>query len=331
MNTKDYIKTLFADYEETAPLKDFMEELQSNLDERIASLVKRGMNEGDAFGKATRELGDISALAEELSLKRRQEVFEDAYLGIRKYMTAPRAAAYLLFSAVLIFGIIFSVVSNLAVADSIITEGIPPAQIKIERPGATFGVLLAFLTASIAGLTFLGVSQETAARYPLSKKRSLWYTLAAALMVFGATLFPLIYFTTQAVAESGIDRHVTVNTPLIGALTAAAFFFVPGLALLIFLCLTEKDCLKPWVVRNMKESIRQSMEMWNNPATAERFGLLSGALWIFALGLFFVLGFFAGFKTAWLVFVFATAAQLLIQAFMQGKKARAEAPKQEGV
>jgi hypothetical protein len=237
-------------------------------------------------------------------------------MGIRKYMTPFRVVAYLIFGAVLVFGVIFSVVSNLAVADWRIIEGVPLAQIKIERLGATFGTLLVFLTASIAGITFLGVSQETAASYPLSKKRSLWYTLSAALIVFGATLFPLVYFTTNGVAESGLDMHVTGNTPIIGALTVATFFCIPGIGLLIFLCLTEKNRLKPWAMKTQAEEIKKSMEMWNDPSTALRFGLFSGALWIFAFGLFFVLGFLASFKFSWLVFVFTIAAQLLVQAFM---------------
>jgi hypothetical protein len=84
MSTKDYIGSLFRDYEETEGLKDFMEELQSNLDERIASLVRKGQSEKEAFEKACVELGDISTLAKELSLKKRREVFEEAYMDIKK-------------------------------------------------------------------------------------------------------------------------------------------------------------------------------------------------------------------------------------------------------
>jgi hypothetical protein len=250
MNTKDYIKSLFKDYEETEGLKDFMEELQSNLDARIASLARKGLSEAGAFTKATGELGDISVLAAELSLKRRQEVFEDAYMGIRKYMSPPRAGAYLFFGAVLVFGIVLSIISGLAVADLVITEGISPAEIKIQQPGAIFGTLLLFLTLSIAGLTFLGVSQETAARHPLGVKRALWYTLAAALIAFGAVLFPLVYFITHGIAESGTDRYITGNTALIGALAVTTLFCVSGLGLLIFLCLTEKNRLKPWAIKH---------------------------------------------------------------------------------
>jgi hypothetical protein len=321
MNTKDYIKSLFRDYEETEGLKDFMEELQSNLEDRIASLVKKGLAEDEAFAKAAGELGDVSILADELSLKRRREVFEDAYMGIKKYMNPPRAAAYLTLGAVLVFGIIFSVITNFAVADSIIAEGALPAKLKIDQPGAVFGVLLVFLTLSAAGLTFLGVTQETAARHPMRVKRALWYALAAALIVFGAILFPLIYLTVHGVVESGIDTQgITGNTALTGALVSAALFCIPGLGLLIFLCLTEKNRLKPWAVEYQAGEVQKSMEMWNNPAAAVRFGLISGAVWIFAFGIFFGLGFFIGFRFSWLVFIFAIAIQLLIQALMYNPK-----------
>jgi hypothetical protein len=44
--------------------------------------------------------------------------------------------------------------------------------------------------------------------------------------------------------------------------------------------------------------------------------MFSGAIWIFAVGLFILLGFLIGFKFSWLVFIFAVAFQLLIQGFM---------------
>jgi hypothetical protein len=322
MNTKDYIKSLFRDYEETEGLKDFMEELQSNLDARIASLARKGLSEAEAFARATGELGDISVLAGELSLKRRQEVFEDAYMGVRRYMSPLRVAAYLFFGVVLIFGIVLSIVSGLAVTDLITIEGAPLEEIKIQQPGAVFGVLLLFLTVSVAGLTFLGATQETAARHPLSVKRALWYTLAAALIVFGVILFPLVYLTTHGLAESGIYRNITGNTALMGALVVTTLFCVSGLGLLIFLCLTEKNRLKPWALKYRGEEARKSMEMWNNPAKAARFGLVSGALWTFAVGIFFALSFAVehGFSFSWLVFIFTAAIQLLIQAFMSKPK-----------
>jgi hypothetical protein len=86
--------------------------------------------------------------------------------------------------------------------------------------------------------------------------------------------------------------------------------------------LTEKDRLKPWAKNFCNTAAKNGMAIWNNPATATRFGMFSGAIWIFAIGIFLLLGFLIGFKYSWLVFIFATAFQLLIQAAMskQGNK-----------
>ncbi|MFP3090430.1 hypothetical protein LQZ21_08910 [Treponema sp. TIM-1] len=40
------------------------------------------------------------------------------------------------------------------------------------------------------------------------------------------------------------------------------------------------------------------------------------AIWIFAAGLFILLGFIIGFKFSWLVFIFAVAVQLAAQSMM---------------
>jgi len=66
-------------------------------------------------------------------------------------------------------------------------------------------------------------------------------------------------------------------------------------------------------------AVKSGMEMWNDPVMATRFGLYSGAIWIFAVGLFFLLGYIIGFKFSWLVFIFATAFQLLVQAMLSRK------------
>jgi hypothetical protein len=77
---KELVDSLFEGYEQTAELADFKEELLSNLNDKLESLVKKGMDSETAFAKASAELGDISALADELSLKKRKEVFEEVYI-----------------------------------------------------------------------------------------------------------------------------------------------------------------------------------------------------------------------------------------------------------
>jgi hypothetical protein len=56
--------------------------------------------------------------------------------------------------------------------------------------------------------------------------------------------------------------------------------------------------------------------MFSDPAVSARFGMFSGAIWTAAAGLFFLFGFITGFRYSWLVFLFAIAAQLLVQGTM---------------
>jgi uncharacterized membrane protein YbhN (UPF0104 family) len=103
---------------------------------------------------------------------------------------------------------------------------------------------------------------------------------------------------------------------MIGALGSLIPFVLSGIGLLAFLILTEKDRKKPWALTFYAEEVKKSMEMFSDPATTMRFGLVSGAIWILSFGLFILLGFMVSFKFSWLVIVLATAAQLLVQAFM---------------
>ena len=312
MNAKNLVDSLFAGYEQTAALADFKEELLGNLNAKIESLVKKGMDEGSAFAKASAELGDVSALADNLSLKKRKEVFEEVYMDIRKYLPAWRVAAYVVSGAAALFGIIIALITYFA------TKGEMAADLNMT---SSFGALTPFMTIAAAGFTFLGLSQETASQYPASKKRAAWYALAAGLIAFGISAVPMTLFSISygfSMPEfSGFPADFT-GRPLemAGALGVLLSFVLPGAALLAFLVLTEKDRLKPWAKEFRSGAVKREMELWNNPAVAARFGLFSGAIWIFAIGLFITLGFIIGFQFSWLAFVFAVAVQLLVQALM---------------
>jgi hypothetical protein len=135
---------------------------------------------------------------------------------------------------------------------------------------------------------------------------------------------PLIYFSVTLgwnVAGSGeinaaLFQPVSVIAAVVGPVIA---FVLPGAGLLAFLILTEKDRRKPWAKAFTEKTIQREMEMWTDPATASRFGMFSGAIWILAAGLFVLLGFLIGFKFSWLVFIFAVGIQLLIQGGMYKK------------
>jgi hypothetical protein len=169
------------------------------------------------------------------------------------------------------------------------------------------------------GFTFLGVTPETAAVYPVSKKRGAWYATAAGLFAFGLFTMPVTYFSLKFAGKIvneflGFDFESLI--PLFGLLIP---FVLPGIGILVYLVLTEKDRLKPWAKSFHNKAIKGEMAIWNDPAAATRFGMFSGAIWIFAIGIFLLLGFLIGFKYSWLVFIFAVAFQLLIQASMSKK------------
>jgi amino acid transporter len=299
MDTKAYIDSLFTGYEETKTLRDFKEELQSNLDDRIASLIARGMRGDEAFEKASGELGDISVLADQISLRKKQEIFQDAYLGIRKYLRPGRVAVYVGAGVLVILGAVIAMLVYFTGETQSALEAFWEPNKKLV---GALGVLLIFIPLAAAAFTFLGLTQETASRYPCSTKRGAWYALAAAVLCAGAIVFPLTYFAT--------DRG------LLEAIASLIPFFIPALALFFFLRLTEKDCRKPWVREQYERGLRANRELWSDPVIAARFGMISGAIWIFAAGLFFLIGFLIGFQFSWLVFIFAVAIQLAVQGLM---------------
>jgi hypothetical protein len=315
MDAKTFVNSLFEGYEETPALADFKEELLGNLNAKIESFMKKGMDAETAFKKASAELGDVSALADEMSRKKRTEVFEEVYMDIKHYMPAKRVIAYVAFGVIALFGITAGLITLFA------TKSLDVMNRLYLDYTAFFATMMPFLTAAVVGYTFLGATQETASMHPLSKKRGAWYAIAAGLIAFGLFMMPIVYFSTKmadTILVNGIPvKNFEILIPVISMIIP---FVLPGIGVLVFLVMTEKDRLKPWAKKFRNKAVENEMAMWKDPATATRFGLFSGAIWIFAIGAFTLLGMLIGFKFSWLVFVFAIALQLIVQAGMTCKK-----------
>jgi uncharacterized membrane protein YbhN (UPF0104 family) len=131
-----------------------------------------------------------------------------------------------------------------------------------------------------------------------------------AALSFGLVVSPLTWFAT----DRGSMEAITTLIP----------FFIPGLALLVFLLLTEKDVRKPWARERHEKEARARQSPWSDPLAAARLGMISGAIWIFAAGLFILLGLILGFRFSWLVFVFAVAVQLAVRSLMMGPHGNAK-------
>jgi hypothetical protein len=314
MKAKEFVDSLFKGYEETSALADFKEELLSNLNAKTESFVKKGMEPEAAFEKAAAQLGDVSALADELSLKKRKEVFEEVYMDIRNFMSTKRVAGYVVFTVIALFGII---------TGCIVFFGGKWLNIQFSLTAA-FAAIMPFITAAASGFTWLGLTQETASSYPLNGKRAAWYAAGVGLIVFGLfTALVVLFGSMKSFSIMMLSEITAVDGGLkwLTAFSTLIPFFLPGIGIFVFLGLTEKDRLKPWAKYLRDNAVKSGMEMWNDPVTATRFGLFSGAIWIFAVGLFFFLGYIIGFKYSWLVFIFATAFQLLVQALLSRKTA----------
>jgi len=315
MNAKEFVDSLFNGYEQTEALADFKEELLANLNAKIENFIRKGMDTDAAFAKASAELGDVSSLADELSLKKRKEVFEEVYMDIRMYMPARRVAGYVVFGILAFFGITIALIALFATRS---IEFMSNTSLDLT---SFFGAMMPFLTASVIGFTFLGVTQETASTLPVSRKRGAWYAAAAGLIAFGLFTMPIVYFSAKFannIVNDVLDFDIPVKNleTLVPAIGVLIPFVLPGLGILVFLILTEKDRLKSWAKNLHSKVVEGEMAIWNDPAKAARFGMFSGAIWLFATGIFIVLGFLIGFKFSWPVFIFATAFQLVVQGRM---------------
>lgn len=290
MKIKELIDKLFDEYEDTEELKDFKEELQANLEDRVESLINNGLNEKDALKKVTNEFGDIKMIADEMSLKRKQEVYADMYMSSKSYISTKRMIAYVACGGLFLFAVIISLVGWLFSGDEM----------------AGLGTMMVFGILAICGATFLGLTQETARNMPMSIKRALIYVTAIAIFLFGLLVFIMMFF----VEEGGLPTAIATLIP----------FSLPSAIVLAFLVLSEKNRNKPWVIEQKKAWIAAENNVFADPNISTRFGLLCGALWIFALAAFVTLGFLIGFKFSWLVFIFAIGFQLLIQYKFTAKK-----------
>ena len=308
MNVREHVDALFADYKDTESMRDFKEELAGNLTDRIAALRKKGLDEGDALKKALAELGDVSAIADELSMKKKQEVFCDMYMGTQKYMTPGRTALFILGGVTVCFGLLAAAVTWFAT----------------ELPVAALATGMLFIALGGGFLTFMGLTQETAAKNPMSWKRSLFYAASVSFFLFGVLSAPLVYFAVTGARPAELAaqgwRFSPENLGFTAAISVLIPFALPSAALLIFLALTEKDRSKPWVRAIREDAARRENERFADPAEAERFGLFSGALWIAGVTLFVLLTILWGFKFSWIAIPAALVGQMLFLAGFSKKR-----------
>ncbi len=292
MKEKVYIDRLFADYEDTSELRDFKEEIAANLSERIKELMSSGQSEEQAFDKATAELGDISALADDIAKKKRNEAISQMYLTGFK-LDAFHSLGYTI-CTVLTFISILGILSWVFDWEILTFHYIFP---------------LIVFAASMGGYTFLSLTQESAYYFPMSNRRAMLHAIGVGGLILGVCATFLQYLQSVVYPDIVVYPHLIVLPLLVLA--------IPFGGLLMYLALTYKNRNKPWFEAQMRagyvKSEHDGAEMVD-PINAAKFGVASGGLWILSIALFITGQFAIKFEYSWLVFLFALA----LQVFMVG-------------
>jgi len=292
MKEKVYVDRLFADYEDTPEIRDFKEEIAGNLKERVRELMSKGLSEEEAFEKATAELGDISAIADDVGKRRRNEAIGQMYMGTKVPLTKRTAIGLTIASGFLLASLGLDIMTFFS-----------------EEGNVLFYYISALLFADAIGLfVFFGLTQETASHYPMKTKRALIYGVASAFVVMGVCLACVAYFF------DGWDLSTAI-----GMETA---FLLPSVCTLVFLGMTETDRKKPWLKAMVEKEFLSELDFeFDNvdPVKAARFGVASGGLWIFAVAVFICIGLFFTWQYAWLVFLFALGLQVVMVSTIFGK------------
>jgi hypothetical protein len=285
------IDAIFTEYEDTKELGEFKDEIKVYVSEHVQEMLAAGVGEEEAISRALSKLGDVTEAANIVSHKKRREVIVSAYA--KKIPIGRKHAIGYALSAMLLL-------AGLMTAGSVWFGG--------DRPIAATSTMLPFALASVAGFVFLGLTQETGKRYPMSWRRSLFYVASAALITVGlfvcvTSLWEEPFVFSFDYGPYGYENFAPRDSKLSDALAGGILpFAVPGLALLVFLIATEKDRRKEWFFRQDAKTAARS----------KAFTLYSASLWFLALGLFVVLGFLIGWAISWTAFIFAGAGQCLI-------------------
>jgi MFS family permease len=285
MKEEVYVDRLFVDYEDTLEIRDFKEEIAGNLKERVKELISKGLDEVAAFDKATIELGDITAIADDIGKKKRNEAIGQMYIKAKVPMTSRTAGGLAAASGLLLLAVGLALISFFG-----------------ESSGVAYYYSAAVLLSVACGAyAYFGLTQETAAHYAMGKRRALAYGVVCLAAFLGAGLAVVSFLF------NGFDMSLTV-----GIKTA---FILPAICALIFLIATEPKRQKPWLKAMVEREIEKSFVLHRDmvdPAKAAKFGVASSGLWALAVALFLALGFIFSWRFAWLVFPFALAIQVFM-------------------
>ena len=280
-----YVNNLFADYDDSPEIKDFKEEITGNLKERMKELISKGFDEKQAFDKATAELGDITSIANEIGKKKRNEAIGQMYIKSKIPFTKKTAAGLTAASGLLLLGIGLILIACFGQIRNVWIYNLCVVMIAIA--GAVY--------------VYFGLTQETAAHYPMKNSRAIAYGCVCLFAFLGAGLAIVSFLLNKFELSVVLGIKITL--------------LLPAICVLIFLLITESSRHKPWlkaiVEHDIENSIKFHMEMVN-PVKAAKYGVASGGLWLLAIAIFATIGLLINWQYSWLVFLFALAIQVFM-------------------
>ncbi|MDR2589519.1 MAG: permease prefix domain 1-containing protein [Oscillospiraceae bacterium] len=295
MKEKVYVDRLFEGYEDTPEIKDFKEEITVNLTERIRELVSKGLNDEQAFDRATAELGDITAIADEVGKKNRHATIAQMYMNAKVPITKKAAGGFSFASGLLLIAVGIALFSF------------------FREIGDTAPYYISVILLSIAsGLyTYFGLTQETTAHYAMKNKRAFVYSIICMMGFLGAG-FSVVFF-------------LFTDMDIAAAIGIKAIFIIPAICILIFLVATEPKRQKPWLKAmeiNEYENVVKFHTSMVNPTNAARFGLISGGIFLLTVAVFVAIGVLVAWKYAWIILplYFALQTVLTMTIFNKTKK-----------
>jgi len=285
MKEKVYIDRLFADYEDTQEIRDFKEEIAGNLRERVKELASKGLGEEEAFDKAAAELGDITAIADDLGKRKRNEAIGQMYMKAKVPITKKTAAGLTIATGMLLMG-----------------AGLAALNYFIETSGMLLYYISVILIAGACGLyAYSGLTQESIASYPMKCIRALAYGIILFIGIMGEGIVMVSFFL------GGMELAVALGIEF-------ALVF-PAVCALVFLVTTESDRKKPWVKAIAEHEMEIATRLRSDSidmVRAAKFGVMSIGLWILAAAVFITIGVFYDWWYALLVFPFAIAFQVMM-------------------
>ncbi len=294
MKEKVYVDRLFADYEDTPDIRDFKEEIVVNMHERIKEFTRKGMSEDEAFEKAAAELGDITTIADNAAKQKRTETIGQMYMKAKVPLTKRTAAGLTVATAFLLLAVGMALVNFFGRSND-----------------SQYYIAVALLSVACGFYVYFGLSQETAAHYAMKNGRALTYGVICLAGVLGAGLAVVSFLS------GGWDMSAALGIKIA--------LIIPAICGLIFMLATEPKRVKPWLKAIIDRDVEASMRYHADtvdPVKAARFGVMSGALWLFAIALFVTFGIFAGWHVSWLPLAFAVPIQVLMVSgiFKKGDK-----------